>query len=218
MDGPLTGHYPAPQLHEGNIFHSTPYPPHPTLASQQDISLDPFQFDPQLENQPEIQHPHHRNAFDQDNAFAERPRTQQPRFHEIRSNAPPPNSQQNNGFRNNDGDGGMFGVLSASRTRPQQNADVDGGGQFGVLSPHPQLLAQHLNHDEQLGRLQNELDLRPVPVTDGGTTAGHFSDLKMVPDPPHLTEWRQRLFDVDDTIMLTEDEYVAQGSILANPI
>ncbi len=103
----------------------------------------------------------------------------------------------------------MFGVLSASRPRPRQNNNVE-GGQFGVLSPHPHLLTQHLNHDEQLGRLQHELDLRPVPVTDGGTTAGHFSDLKMIPDPPQLREWRQKLFDVDETITLTEDEYVTQ--------
>jgi hypothetical protein len=103
----------------------------------------------------------------------------------------------------------MFGLLSASRPRPRQINDVD-GGQFGVLSPHPQLLAQHLSHDEQLGRLQHELDLRPVPVTDGGTTAGHFSDMKMVPDPPRLREWRQKLFDVDENITLTEDEYVRE--------
>ena len=65
-----------------------------------------------------------------------------------------------------------------------------------------------MNHDEQLGRLQNELDLRPVPVTDGGATEGHFSNMKRVLDPPNLAEWRQRLFDVDETITLTEDEYV----------
>lgn len=211
MDGPLhvPGHYPAPQLHDGSIFNPTPYPPHPTLATQQEIGLDPFQFDPQLENQPEIQHPHNRNAFDPNNVFAERPRTQQPRFHGIRSHVSAPSPHQNHVFQNNQVEGGMFGVVSASRPRPRPNSDAD-RGQFGVLSPHPQLLTQHLNHDEQLGRLQHELDLRPVPVTDGGTTAGHFNDLKMVPDPPQLSRWRQKLFDVDETITLTEDEYVTQ--------
>jgi len=100
----------------------------------------------------------------------------------------------------------MFGVLSP-RTRRQQNAvSAPDGGQFGVLSPHPQLLSQHLNHDERLGRLQHELDLRPIPVTDGGTTQGHFDNMKMVAEPPDLAAWRQRLFDVDETITLTEDE------------
>lgn len=209
MDGPLPGHYSAPQLHDGPIFHPTPYPSHPTLASQQDVGLDSFQFDPQLENQPEIHHPHQRSVFDQ-NPFAERPRTQQPRFHEVRLNVPlPPTSQPHDDYDNNQAGGGMFGVFP--RMRPQQNSEAT-GGQFGVLSPHPQLLPQHLNHDEQLGRLQHELDLRPVPVTEGGTTAGHFSDLKMVPNPPNLEEWRQKLFDVDETIALTEEEYVMRLS------
>lgn len=105
----------------------------------------------------------------------------------------------------------MFGVLS--RTRRQQNSEVE-RGQFGVLSPNPQLLPQHLTHDEQLGRLQHELDLRPLPVTDGGTTEGHFSNMRRVPNPPRLDEWRQRLFDVDDTITLTEEEYVMSIHLL----
>lgn len=207
MDGPLTGHYPAPQLHDG-IFQTTPYPPHPSLTSQQDLGLDPFHFDPQLENQPEIHHPHERTTFDH-GPFIERTGSQQPRFHEIRSNGlpppppTPPSSRPNNEYGPTRSERGMFGVLP--RTRQQQHGEVN-GGQFGVLSPHPQLLPQHLNHDERLGRLQHELDLPPTAVTDGGTTAGHFSDLKIVPNPPALEEWRQKLFDVGDVIALTEDE------------
>ena len=79
---------------------------------------------------------------------------------------------------------------------------------FGVLTPHPQLPSHSRNHSEALGRLQNEIDLRPQRFSDGGTTEGHFKNLKMIPNPPNLEEWRQRLFDVDDTITLTEDEYV----------
>lgn len=201
--------YPTSQLHDGSLFHSNPYPQHPNLATQPDIGLDPFQFDPQLENQPEIHHPHDRHAFGHPNTFAERPRAPQPRFQEIRSNIAPQHPQQDHAFGTGQGEGAIFGVLPSQpqRPRPRQSNDVE-GGQFGVLSPHPQLLAQHLNHDEQLGRLQNELDLRPPPITDGGTTAGHFSDMKMIPDPPNLNAWRQRLFDVDDTITLTENEYV----------
>ena len=90
---------------------------------------------------------------------------------------------------------------------PQQNNAYNRGGEFGVLTPHPQLPSQPQNHQEALGRLQNEIDLRPVPIQDGGTTEGHFSNLKMVPDPPNLDEWRKRLFDVDEIITLTEDEY-----------
>ena len=92
------------------------------------------------------------------------------------------------------------------RPREPPVSEAASGAQFGVLSPHPQLLTQHLNHDERLGRLQHELDLRPQPVTDGGTTEGHFGNLKMDPSPPRLEEWRQKLFNVDETLILTEDE------------
>ena len=32
--------------------------------------------------------------------------------------------------------------------------------------------------------------------------------MKMVADPPNLKEWRQKLFNVNETIVLTEDQYV----------
>lgn len=79
-------------------------------------------------------------------------------------------------------------------------------GQFGVLTPHPQVPSQPQVHHEALGRLQNEIDLRPIAIQDGGTTEGHFKNLKMIPNPPNLEEWRRRLFDVDEVITLTEDE------------
>lgn len=78
-----------------------------------------------------------------------------------------------------------------------------------MLTTHAQVSTQNLNHQEALGRQQNEIDLRPAPALEGGTTDGHFSNLKMVPDPPNLEEWRKRLFDLDDTITMTEDQYDA---------
>ena len=88
----------------------------------------------------------------------------------------------------------------------QLNNAFNRPGQFGVLTPHPQVPSQPQTHHEALGRLQGEIDLRPVAVQDGGTTEGHFNNLKVIPNPPNLEEWRRRLFDVDDIITLTEDE------------
>lgn len=76
-----------------------------------------------------------------------------------------------------------------------------------MLTPHAQLSTQNKNNQEALGRLQNEVDLRPAPAQEGGTTDGHFSNLKMIADPPNLEQWRKRLFDLDDTVTMTEDEY-----------
>ena len=204
MEAPLPHHYPGRQLHDASLFQSSPYPPHTNLASQQDITLEDFQFDPQLANEPQLRHPQGENNFESSSFDVSRP--EQLRFQEIpRSNPPVSSSHSNNVF--DPSNAGVFGVLS--RTRRHENTE-SGQGQFGVLSPLPpaqaQLLDPSLNHDEQLGRLQHELDLRPVPVTDGGTTEGHFSNMKMVPNPPHLEQWRRRLFDVDDVITLTEDQ------------
>lgn len=203
MEASIPNHFPSRQLHDGTLFHSPPYPPHSNLASQQDIALDDFQFDPQLANEPQLQHPQRANAYE--SSPFDGPRPHQSRFQEIRSNPPVSSPPSNNVF--DPSNAGVFGILT--RTRRQQSTDV-GRGQFGVLTPptHPQshLLHPHLNHDEQLGRLQHELDLRPAPVTDGGTTEGHFSNMKMIPDPPNLDQWRRRLFDVDEVITLTEDQ------------
>lgn len=92
------------------------------------------------------------------------------------------------------------------RSPDQLNGNFGNAGQFGILTPHPQLPNQPQIHHEALGRLQNEIDLRPVAVQDGGTTAGHFGNLKIVPNPADLDEWRKKLFDVDDIVTLTEEE------------
>lgn len=116
-------------------------------------------------------------------AFDHRPPIPAPRFQEIPSSVRAPE------------------LLNNDLTRSSQ------GGQFGILTPHPQLPNQPQIHHEALGRLQNEIDLRPVAVQDGGTTEGHFSNMKTVPSPPDLDDWRKKLFDVEDTVTLTEDEY-----------
>lgn len=83
---------------------------------------------------------------------------------------------------------------------PQQH----GNGQYGgMLSGGP---VQH----NAINRLQEE-DIFGAP--DGGDqkSNGHFST-KIVVDPPNLADWRQRLFNVDEMITLSEDEYVIENS------
>ena len=125
-----------------------------------------------------LDHNAHLQHLQQRNTFDQRPPPS--RFHDVRDHVPS-TTQQNNGFNR--------------------------GGQFGILTPHHQVPSQPQSHQEALGRLQNEIDLRPVSVQDGGTTEGHLSNLKLALDPPDLEAWRKRLFDVDSMITLTEDEY-----------
>lgn len=38
---------------------------------------------------------------------------------------------------------------------------------------------------------------------------GQFQGLKLIPNPPNLDEWREKLFHVDEMITLTEEQYDA---------
>lgn len=41
----------------------------------------------------------------------------------------------------------------------------------------------------------------------GEITDSHMGSMKIVPDPPDLEAWRERLFNVDEPITLTEEQY-----------
>lgn len=190
MEGPIA-HFSAQHLHDGTLYHAQAPQHHPTLVSQLDIDpTDPFQqYHPQLEN-----HHHQLHQLQQRNAFEQLPPPQLPSFQDVRHdvrNQLPSTLQQNQQHQQNN----------------ESNSAFTRGGQFGVLTPHAQVSTQNSNHQEALGRLQNEIGLRPPPAQEGGTTDGHFSNLKKIPDPPNLEQWRKRLFDLDDTITMTEDEY-----------
>lgn len=43
---------------------------------------------------------------------------------------------------------------------------------------------------------------------DAESSGNHARGMYRIPYPPHLDIWRQRLFDVDGTFMLSEDQYV----------
>jgi len=105
--------------------------------------------------------------------------------------------QNTNVFDRNHGHRPMHVQNTGSPHTPQQHSN---GGQFGILTAGP---IQH----SSIGRLQQEEDLFGSP--DGGDqkSNGHLST-KIVVDPPDLADWRQRLFNVDEMITLSEEEYV----------
>ncbi|PMD17583.1 hypothetical protein NA56DRAFT_648653 [Hyaloscypha hepaticicola] len=77
---------------------------------------------------------------------------------------------------------------------PQQQHN---GGQFGVLRP--------LQHNS-IDRLQQQEDLFGTPDGSDQKSNGHLST-KIVENPPNLAEWRQKLFDVNEMITLSEEEF-----------
>jgi len=84
-------------------------------------------------------------------------------------------------------------VQNGSPNTPHQH-----GGQFGILTTGA---VQH----NSIGRLQQEDDLFGSPDGSDQNSNGHLST-KIVVDPPNLAEWRQKLFDVNDTITLSKDQ------------
>jgi hypothetical protein len=93
---------------------------------------------------------------------------------------------------------------------PQHQQAV--GGQFGMLTPGSQLVSQSHPQHSSIGRLQQDQDSFNTPESAaGGKGEGHLEGLKLVPNPPNLQEWREKLFNVNEIITLTEEECVPYG-------
>ena len=105
--------------------------------------------------------------------------------------------QPSNPFDRNHGHRNMQVQGNGSPHTPHQHT---GAGQFGILT------TGSIQHNS-IGRLQQEEDIFGSPDGADQKSNGHLST-KVVVDPPNLDDWRQRLFDVNDVITLSEDEYV----------
>jgi glutathione S-transferase len=55
-------------------------------------------------------------------------------------------------------------------------------------------------------QLQSDVKTQPEQQQYEHKPDAHLEGLKLVPDPPELDTWRQRLFDVDDMIVVSEEE------------
>lgn len=90
----------------------------------------------------------------------------------------------------------LQGNATGSPHTPQQRGL---GPQFGVLTPTP---AQH----SSIARVQQEDGAGlGSPESSDQRSNGHLSTT-MVSNPPDLAEWRQKLFNVDEMITLSEEE------------
>jgi glutathione S-transferase len=101
-----------------------------------------------------------------------------------------------NGFDHSHGQG-------QRHVHPQTNGNPHtpqhgGSSQFGVLTPAS---AQH----SSISRLQQDGDMFGGQDAGDQSSNGHLPTA-IVPDPPNLAEWRQKLFNVDEMITLSEEE------------
>jgi hypothetical protein len=105
----------------------------------------------------------------------------------------------------------------------QPSAYPHAGNRFNVIAappqqfqappaPPPQPVPQRPRQiSKRIPELEPQPDVVPPQEADDAPVTsnhGQFEGLKLIADPPNLEEWREKLFHVDDTITLTEDEYV----------
>ena len=93
--------------------------------------------------------------------------------------------------------------------RPQSNGanyNPQNSGTYTLLTPEPRING-HPMHDSIAQLQQSGNGYIDSPEQSQGETGGHFGGLKMIENPPNLQEWRERLFNVNDTITLTEQEF-----------
>ena len=174
--------FPNGPQHLQTTFPEFHHHDHPSLASQLDPSLQ--NLNPEDTYAPQFTSlDSHSNGplLHNGNPFGRA--SDQPRFQEVRSHMGPPSQRQ--------------------PSHPFQQA-----GQFGVLLPRTVMVEHAPLQHNAFDRLQQEDATTHVPEQNNEKKEGHFANMKNVPNPPNLAEWRERLFNVNDTVTMTEDECV----------
>ena len=124
--------------------------------------------------------------------------------------------QVGNGFARRASAGFEHDQAHTGPSRQRRKHQVPGGGQFAVLVPQTQAPNHTYVQHEVLERIQQENDLIQMTrsASGQGKKDGHFADMKMIPNPPNLQTWRERLFHVNETITLSEEEYMPFSSLI----
>jgi glutathione S-transferase len=120
---------------------------------------------------------------------------------------------------NNDFENGQLGNIQSTHMRRA----FPGSGS-AQISPPASLSQNNLAMVNHPQAHSNSFAMLPSPVqpfqsdiiqmepesVDPSTFSGpgELRGFKVIPDPPHLDYWRERLFNVDEMITLSEDEYV----------
>lgn len=96
--------------------------------------------------------------------------------------------------------------------QPQFHHPQQHHGQFGILAPTPipQLpVTPHQQHHHSIAFAQEELDVANGGSAQPDSRGGHggVPEDRLVFDPPDLEIWRERFFNVDDVIVLTNEQY-----------
>lgn len=199
---PALQHLPVNLRH----LHSAGFqPPHHTLASQigNDYDSNNFQAYPSLDDIPRDSvnghnvasnnnaypqghpHPQHRPRLQDEQVNGQHPPIHSP----IHQNAQPSNSPYEASL------GARYPVMSPGQQYPGQQP----------LSLYTPVRALQQQEGSPGGLHGSPSDQSPNGSKED--EVGHFKGMKVIKDPLDLDKWRERLFNVDDTITLTEEEF-----------
>ena len=92
--------------------------------------------------------------------------------------------------------------------QPLQNATqaqhaIALGSNAHAVPDHGMALLQSADHSFQQPNYDGLIPDAPNPTE----FAGQLDGMRLIPDPPDLDYWRQKLFNVDDVILLSEEQY-----------
>lgn len=183
----------------GQRQHEAGFPTHldPSLQAIDPNEAFPHHFDPQqLSN---VQYGQQYGLPPQLYATPTTPLQQQPlqdqshRVQELPSHSGPPRQDQVKSQGH-----GQFGILATPN-------HLDGSPSFAPNDSVQRLRQEH-GIATGLGQGHGDLGQNANPQTPPPKQGGHFPGMRQVVDPPHLDAWRQKLFDVDEPITLTEEE------------
>lgn len=95
---------------------------------------------------------------------------------------------------------------SSGRAPAQGQHGAAAGGQFGILAPPTMLSGAMEGHSDGARHVSFAADSHETQRKRPG---------KIVVDPPDLRAWREKLFNVDAMIVLTDEQYVLLLFLLA---
>lgn len=143
---------------------------------------------------------------------------------------PPPRPQQvpaSGPFesRNSNNNNGRFAVppprpdqdLTAAnsqvnQSQPGQRSLAESSRNFNARTSELELVSSLDQSLQQPGnQLQKDGNFFSTAEATADKQEGYFSGMKLIPNPPDLQAWRERLFNVDEVITLTEEQYGCPG-------
>ena len=183
-----------------NLQSTAFQPPHPALASQLDPEFDSSGYQPYT-GIDDIQRStiSGQHLSPNNNLFAQPQSQPRARLH----------GQRVNGQH----DGHQHTPILRPGQSPSSVYHPDSGSRYSVLASEDHFSSQQpLNLYTPVRALQQQEvnDLNTLNQNGGSNKddgGGHFSGMKLIQDPPDLEQWRERLFNVEDTILLTEEEF-----------